>query len=98
MVNEQILQDLWNVIQERAAHPVDTSYVSRVLKDQKGLDKALEKLGEESIEFILAAKNGVHDRTIAEAADLLFHYLIALHASGIPLDEVLTELVRRRKK
>lgn len=95
--NEQILCELWEVIQDRAARPSETSYVSRILRDQKGMDKALEKLSEETTEFILSAKNAVHDRAVEEAADLLFHYLIALQASGVSLEEVFRELASRRK-
>ncbi len=97
MVRTEILAVLWGVIEDRAAQPTDSSYVSRLLRDPKGIDRALEKLGEETVEFLLAAKNGVPDRTVAEAADLLFHYLIALQASGIALEDVLRELERRRK-
>jgi phosphoribosyl-ATP pyrophosphatase (EC 3.6.1.31) len=70
--------------------------VSRILQDGKGVDKSLEKFGEESIEFILAVKNGVRDRTVAEGADLLFHFLVALYASGVTLEDILDELARRR--
>jgi phosphoribosyl-ATP pyrophosphohydrolase len=97
MTRTEILAALWDVIEDRAAHPSDASYVSRILRDPKGVDRALEKLGEESIEFLLAVKNGVQDRTVAEAADLLFHYLIALRASGLTLEDVLVELEKRRK-
>ncbi len=97
MNDDLILDELWQVIIERASHPSEGSYVSRILRDPKGVDKALEKLGEESIEFILAAKNGVRERTVSEGADLLFHFLIALHASGITLPEVRAELTCRRK-
>ncbi|MDD1673693.1 MAG: phosphoribosyl-ATP diphosphatase [Methanomicrobiales archaeon] len=98
MESERVLGDLWEVIENRAANPSPSSYVSRLLQNEKGIDKALEKLGEETIEFILAAKNGVHDRTVAEAADLLFHYLIAVYASRTQFEEVLGELKRRKKK
>jgi phosphoribosyl-ATP pyrophosphohydrolase len=97
MNSTSLLEELWRVIEDRAAHPHDTSYVSRILQDKKGMDKALEKLGEESIEFILAAKNGAHERTVSEGADLLFHFLIALYASDVTIEEILTELARRRR-
>jgi phosphoribosyl-ATP pyrophosphohydrolase len=97
MTRTEILAALWDVIEDRAAHPSDASYVSRILRDSKGVDRALEKMGEESIEFLLAVKNGGQDRTVAEAADLLFHYLIALRAAGLTLEDVLVELEKRRK-
>jgi phosphoribosyl-ATP pyrophosphohydrolase len=98
MTDPQILQELWQVIGERADRPVPGSYVSRLLHDEKGIDKVLEKVGEESTEFILAVKNGLPERTVAEAADLLFHLLVALRAAGIEMDDVMQELAVRRKR
>ncbi|HQC33257.1 MAG TPA: phosphoribosyl-ATP diphosphatase [Methanoculleus sp.] len=92
-----ILDDLWLVIQDRAEHPSPESYVSSVLTHRKGIDKSLEKVGEEAVEFILAAKNRVPERTVSEAADLLFHLLVALQASGTDVADVLDELAARRK-
>ena len=92
-----ILDDLWLVIQYRAEHPSPESYVTSVLTHRKGIDKSLEKVGEEAVEFILAAKNRVPERTVSEAADLLFHLLVALQASGTDVADVLDELAERRK-
>jgi len=91
-----IIGEVWEVIEERARTRPDGSYVVSVLGHRKGMDKALEKLGEECVEYILAAKNGVDERTVGEAADLLFHFLLALKASDIPLDAVLDALGERR--
>jgi phosphoribosyl-ATP pyrophosphohydrolase len=96
-VDPAIIAEIWSVIQERAKNPLQESYTSRLLADDKGIDKVLEKVGEESTEFIIAAKNGVNDRTVKEASDLIFHLLVALHASDIDLSDVLQELERRRK-
>jgi phosphoribosyl-ATP pyrophosphohydrolase len=57
----------------------------------------LEKVGEEATEFVIAVKNGSRDRTVAEAADLLFHLMVALRAAEIDLDQVMEELASRRK-
>jgi len=92
-----VLANLWRVICDRAKNPSESSYTSRLLTDPKGIDKVLEKVGEESTEFILAAKNGISQRTAEEAADLLFHLLVALRAAGIELADVLEELERRRR-
>ncbi|HQD26563.1 MULTISPECIES: phosphoribosyl-ATP diphosphatase [Methanoculleus] len=92
-----ILEELWQVIQDRAEHPSAESYVSSILTHRKGVDKSLEKVGEEAVEFIIAAKNQVPERTISEAADLLFHFLVALKASGTDVADVLDELAARRK-
>jgi phosphoribosyl-ATP pyrophosphohydrolase len=96
-VDPRVIRDLWEVICERAALPDEHSYTSRLLRDVKGIDKVLEKVGEESTEFILAVKNGVPERTTEEAADLLFHILVALRAADVSLTEVISELERRRK-
>ncbi len=57
----------------------------------------LEKVGEESTEFIIAVKNGMNERTIEEASDLIFHLLVALRAADIDLSDVMQELKKRRK-
>lgn len=93
----RIIAEIWSVIGERADNPKEGSYTTRLLTDEKGIDKVLEKVGEESTEFILAVKNGVPERTAGEAADLLFHLLVALRAAGVDLSDVVTELERRRK-
>lgn len=54
-------------------------------------------MGEESTEFIIAVKNRVPERTTEEAADLLFHILVALRAADVDLEEVIRELEHRRK-
>lgn len=96
-VDPAIIAEIWRVIQERAENPSQESYISRLLADTKGIDKVLEKVGEESTEFILAAKNGVKERTVEEASDLLFHLLVALRAADIDLSDVMRELKLRRK-
>jgi phosphoribosyl-ATP pyrophosphohydrolase len=96
-VDPAIISEIWSVIHERADHPSVESYTSRLLTDPKGIDKVLEKVGEESTEFILAAKNGIKKRTTEEASDLLFHVLVALRAADIDLSDVMQELQKRRK-
>jgi phosphoribosyl-ATP pyrophosphohydrolase len=96
-VDTAIIAEIWSIIEERSKNPSQESYTSRLLTDEKGIDKVLEKVGEESIEFIIAAKNGLNDRSVEEASDLIFHLLVALRASGIDLSDVMHELERRRK-
>lgn len=96
-VDTAIIAEIWSVIEEREKNPSPESYTSQLLTDKKGIDKVLEKVGEESIEFILAAKNGLNNRTVEEASDLIFHILVALRASEIDLSDVMHELERRRK-
>lgn len=97
MSGPDVLAEVYAVIEDRSHHPSPGSYVSRVLTDPKGIDKVLEKVGEESTEFILAVKNGDATRIREEAADLFFHVLIALKASGTGLQPVFDELSGRRR-
>ena len=96
-VDPKMISEIWAVICERAENPKPESYTTRLLTDPKGIDKVLEKVGEESTEFILAIKNGVNERTVEETADLLFHILVALRAAEIDLNDVMRELEYRRK-
>lgn len=96
-VNPDVIAELWAVIDDRADHPSEASYTSRLLCDPKGIDKVLEKVGEEATEFIIAVKNGKNERSVEEAADLLFHLLVALRGAGIDLNDVMIELNNRRK-
>jgi phosphoribosyl-ATP pyrophosphohydrolase len=96
-VDPAVIAELWTVICERADNPSEESYTSRLLNDKKGIDKVLEKVGEEATEFILAVKNGNNERTVEETSDLLFHVLVALRAAGIDLNDVMNELGIRRK-
>jgi phosphoribosyl-ATP pyrophosphohydrolase len=93
----EILTEVYAVIKDRIATPSCNSYVSRILSDPKGIDKVLEKVGEESTEFILAVKNQDPERITEEAADLFFHTMIALEASGVELQSVFDEFSKRRK-
>lgn len=95
-MDTDVIADVWNTINQRMEERPEGSYVVSVLTHRKGVDKALEKVGEEATEFILAAKNGSSERTVEEAADLLFHLMLALRASGEDMGDVLEELSRRR--
>lgn len=90
-----MLQELWDVFAERKRHPEEGSYVCKLL--QPG-DKALQKVGEEAVEFILAAKGKDRKAAIGEAADLFFHATLALFKRGITLAEVASELDERKGK
>jgi len=97
MTTSAILEELWLVINDRFDNPSSKSYVAQIVSGEKGSDRVLEKIGEEATEFIIAAKNRDPSRVISEAADLQFHLMIALKASGVTFQDVLDELSRRRK-
>jgi len=91
---DQLLDRLYVLVQEREKNRPAGSYTSYLFNE--GLDKILKKLGEESTETIVAAKNDEDERLIAEVADLVYHLIVLLVARGISLDQIRAELVRRR--
>lgn len=88
-----VLQELFNVIRERRNGDPATSYVSGL--HDRGINKILEKLGEEATETIIAAKDGNREEVIKETADLWFHSLVMLSHLEISQQDVLAELERR---
>lgn len=92
-----ILQQLAVILQERKQVDPASSYVAQL--HHKGLNKILEKVGEEATETILAAKDaeslGSKNEVIAETADLWFHSLVMLSHLDISHQDVLNELARR---
>lgn len=89
-----VLDELRRVVEARALAAPEGSYTARLLK--KGLDASLKKIGEEATEVILAAKGESDERLAEEAADLLFHLLVALHQRGLEPAAALEVLKRRR--
>lgn len=88
-----ILSRITGIIARRAAERPEGSYTTYLL--EQGLDKILKKVGEETTEVVIAAKNDDHQELRAEAADLLFHLLVLLEDRGLPLEEIWDELDRR---
>ena len=89
------LHDLERRLDERAQAPADASYTRQLL--QRGVVHCAEKLGEESIETVLAAVHEDRDRLISEAADLIYHLLVVLKARGVSLSDVEAALAERTK-
>lgn len=92
---DRVLQELYELIKSREAERPEGSYTTYLF--DKGLDKILKKVGEESAETIIAAKNDDPKQLVAETADLLYHLLVMLVARGVNLDDVRDELAQRRK-
>ncbi|MBQ9269769.1 MAG: phosphoribosyl-ATP diphosphatase [Oscillospiraceae bacterium] len=95
-MNDQVLNELYQVVLDRKEHPMEGSYTCYLF--EKGLDKILKKVGEESAETIIAAKNNVPSDTVGEISDLIYHLMVMMAEKGIPLEDVLEELDRRSKK
>ena len=91
------LQRLAEVLEQRKQASAESSYVASL--HAKGLNKILEKVGEECTETLLAAKDCQHggdtQELIYETADLWFHTLVMLSHLGLGPDDVLKELERR---
>lgn len=92
-----VLQQLGDILEQRRHGDPESSYVAKL--HDKGLNKILEKVGEEATETIIAAKDaqhsGDHSEVIYETADLWFHSLVALSHLGESPQAVLDELARR---
>ncbi len=90
-----LLDQLYELIESRERERPSGSYTTYLFEE--GLDKILKKVGEESAETIIAAKNDDDARVAAETADLLYHLLVLLVARGVSLKDVAQELAQRRK-
>lgn len=86
------LAALWEIVEERAASGDPASYTVRLLKDA---NLRIKKLGEELAELVAAIASGERERVRAEAADLLYHLLVALRGAQVSLREVGDELAER---
>ena len=90
------LDDLEKRIQARAQESADVSYTRKLL--DRGVLHCAKKLGEEAVEAAIAAVGEDRQHLIGEAADVLYHLLVVLHARGISLDEVEAELGARTRQ
>lgn len=89
------LYKLESIIADRKNNPSDTSYTSSLFK--KGINKIAQKVGEEAVEIVIEAQDNNDELFLGEAADLLFHYLILLHAKNKNLNQVIEVLQKRHK-
>ena len=87
------LHSLVKMLEERKATLPAGSYTTYLF--EKGLDKILKKVGEESTEVIIAAKAEDKKETVYEIADLTYHVLVLMIEAGISLEDIYTELASR---
>lgn len=88
-----ILSDLETIIAKRHAELPEGAYTTYLFNE--GIDKILKKVGEETAEVIIAAKNRDNEELTYETSDLIFHLLVLMRESRLPLDHVLKELKAR---
>ena len=87
-----IFDDLVRLARERKANPVDGSYTNKLLSDKTlSKSKVLEEINE-LIEAVEKDSNKIH-----EAADVFYHLIIYLEANNIKIEDVMTELNKRKK-
>ena len=91
--HEFTLEGLMNLIQGRKTEKKEGSYTTYLF--EKGLDKILKKVGEESTEVIIAAKDRDTKETIYEIADLTYHVMVLMIEAGISLEDIHRELASR---
>lgn len=87
------LDALMELIRGRKTNPQEGSYTTYLF--QKGLDKILKKIGEESTEVIIAAKDNDPKETIYEISDLVYHVMVMMIQQGISLEDIRKELASR---
>ena len=88
-----IMRELYSVITDRKANPVEGSYTNYLF--DKGIDKILKKLGEEATEIVIAAKNPNPNEVKYEISDFLYHMMVLMAEKGITWEEITTELANR---
>ena len=89
-----IIDELFSVIEDRKVNPKEGSYTNYLFT--KGVDKICKKVGEESAEVIIAAKNRSPEELSNEAADLIYHLLVLLAEQGMKPQDVFAVLQKRR--
>ena len=87
-----IIPDLRRVIEDRHANPSDESYTCKLFNDETRMCK---KVIEEAGEFALAIKDGDRDEMVWELADLIYHTMVAIEKTGLPMSEVYKKLKER---
>lgn len=87
------VEQLYALIEGRKTSPQEGSYTTYLF--DKGIDKILKKIGEESTEVIVAAKGGEKAETVYEIADLCYHTMVLMVQMGISTEDILNELAKR---
>ncbi len=89
----KFISELYYLLNSRKKELPKNSYSATLFKD--GVDKIVQKIGEEATEVVIAGKNKSNQRIIEESSDLLYHLLILLVEKNIPLNKIVLELKKR---
>jgi phosphoribosyl-ATP pyrophosphohydrolase len=93
---DAVVDDLFAVIESRKAELPEDSYTASLFTHEKGENAVLEKLGEETTELLLAAKDDDREELAHEAADLVYHLLVLLAMKDMDVADLRAELAERR--
>jgi phosphoribosyl-ATP pyrophosphohydrolase len=93
---ERVLDELFATIESRKEQLPEDSYTASLFTHEKGENAVLEKLGEESTELLLAAKDDDREAIAHEAADIVYHLLVLLSMEEMELSDLRAELRERR--
>lgn len=96
MIDKEVLNELYAVIKDRKENPMEGSYTNYLF--DKGIDKILKKVGEETTEVVIAAKNENKDEFVGEVCDVIYHLMVLLVEKNIKLEDISEELNKRSKK
>lgn len=93
--NVTFFNELFELIKNRKASDLKKSYTKSLF--DKGTNEIIKKIGEESVEVIIAAKSETKKRLVEESCDLLYHLFVLLASKSIEIDDVIKELLKRNK-
>ncbi len=93
---EDVIDELFAVIEQRKETLPDDSYTASLFTHEKGENRVLEKLGEETTELTLAAKDDDREEIAHESADIVYHLLVLLSMKEMTVDDLRAELKERR--
>ena len=93
---DEFLEELFAVIEDRKRELPEDSYTASLFTHEKGENAVLEKLGEETTELVLAAKDDDDAEIVHESADIVYHLLVLLAMKDVPLSTLREELASRR--
>ena len=96
MTDSDVLDEVFAVIEDRKETLPEDSYTASLFTHEKGENAVLEKLGEETTELLLAAKDDDHDEIAHESADIVYHLLVLLAMKGMTVEDLRSELATRR--
>lgn len=94
--NRDVVHEVIAEIKDRRKNPIEGSYTSYLFRE--GIDKVLKKVGEESSEVIIGAKNEDKEELTSELSDLMYHSLVLMEIADVSLSDVKNELLKRRSK